>query len=127
MSLIRAAASFRLHLLLAGVFGASGVGLWAYAVHAGQASAAIAAQMLLIHAAALAGLSAARRAGLLPERAGGLAITALACGVLLFSGDLALRALAGMRLFPMASPLGGVTMMASWLAIGLLGALKRGG
>lgn len=127
MKFLRAAASFRLHLLLAGVFGAAGVGLWAFAVHAGQPSAAIAAQMLLIHAAALAGLSAARRAGLLPERAGGLAVTALACGAALFAGDLALRALAGARLFPMASPLGGAAMMASWLAIGLMGALKRSG
>lgn len=109
-------------MLVAGLFGASGVGLWAWGVHAGHASATIAAQFLLIHAAAIAALTAARRAGALPDRAGMLAISAIGLGVVLFAGDLALRAIAGARLFPMASPLGGVVTMAGWLAVGLLGA-----
>ncbi len=112
-------------LLLSGLYGAGGVGLWAWGVHAGQASASIAAQMLLIHAAAIMGLSAARAVGLLPERAGLYAIGAVALGCLLFAGDLALRAIVGVRLFPMASPLGGVLMMLGWLSLGLLGALHR--
>ncbi|MCX7325132.1 MAG: hypothetical protein NTZ14_12015 [Hyphomicrobiales bacterium] len=59
----------RIHLAVACVFGSCGVGLWAWATHAGQPSAAIAAQMLLIHAAAIIGLTAARNGGLLPGRA----------------------------------------------------------
>jgi uncharacterized membrane protein YgdD (TMEM256/DUF423 family) len=109
----------RIHLVIAGLFGAAGVGLWAWGTHAGQASASIGAQMLLIHAAAIVALTAARQVGLLPMRAGAWLILALALGVALFAGDLALRAMAGQRLFPMASPLGGILMMVSWLGLGL--------
>jgi uncharacterized membrane protein YgdD (TMEM256/DUF423 family) len=35
----------------------------------------------------------------------------------LFSGDLALRAFAGHRLFPMAAPTGGIILIAAWLAL----------
>jgi uncharacterized membrane protein YgdD (TMEM256/DUF423 family) len=108
-----------LHLALAGLFGASGVALWAYATHAGQPTAAIAAQMLVIHAGALAALTTARAAGLLPARAAAILIAALALGVALFAGDLAARALIGQRLFPMASPLGGVLMIGAWLGLAL--------
>ncbi|MCU0885689.1 MAG: DUF423 domain-containing protein [Beijerinckiaceae bacterium] len=116
----------QVHLMIAGLFGALGVGLWAYATHAGQPSGAIAAQMLLIHAGALVALTAARRADLLPGRAAVFLISVLAFGVILFSGDLAMRALAGQRLFPMASPLGGVLMMAGWLGLAVLPLLRRG-
>ncbi len=37
-------------------------------------------------------------------------------GSLLFAGDIALRALAGQRLFPMAAPTGGSLLIAAWLA-----------
>lgn len=40
-------------------------------------------------------------------------------GLALFSGDLALRALHGTPLFPMAAPSGGVILMAGWLMAGL--------
>jgi uncharacterized membrane protein YgdD (TMEM256/DUF423 family) len=112
-------------LALAGLFGAAGVGLWAWATHAGQPTAAIAAQMLLIHAAALIALMAARAAGLLPERASLFAAGFLALGVALFAGDLAARAVFGQRLFPMASPLGGVLMILSWLAIAAFAFIAR--
>ena len=116
----------QIHLLIAGLFGASGVGLWAYATHAGQPSAAIAAQMLLIHAAALVALTVARKADLLPGRAATFAISLLALGVMLFSGDLAMRALAGQKLFAMASPIGGVLMIAAWLGLAVLPLFRRG-
>jgi uncharacterized membrane protein YgdD (TMEM256/DUF423 family) len=35
----------------------------------------------------------------------------------LFSGDIALKALAGHRLFPMAAPTGGFISIASWLGL----------
>ena len=116
----------QLHLMIAGLFGALGVGLWAYATHTGQPSAAIAAQMLLIHAAALVALTAARKLDLLPGRAAIYLISLMAAGVILFSGDLAMRALAGQRLFAMASPTGGLLMIASWLGLAVLPLIRRG-
>ena len=81
-------------LLLAGLMGAGGVALAAADAHAAPgAGLAGAAYMLLFHAAALLG------------------------GAALFSGDVALRAFAGHRLFPMAAPTGGVILIAAWLAL----------
>jgi uncharacterized membrane protein YgdD (TMEM256/DUF423 family) len=107
----------RIHLAIACLFGAGGVALWAWATHAGQPSATIAAQMLLIHAAAIIALTAAREAGLLHRRAAMFLISALALGALLFAGDLTARAMSGQRLFPMASPIGGMLMIVSWLGL----------
>jgi uncharacterized membrane protein YgdD (TMEM256/DUF423 family) len=107
----------RIHLAIACLFGAGGVALWAWATHAGQPSATIAAQMLLIHAAAIVALTAARKGGLLHQRVAMVLISALALGVLLFAGDLAVRAVSGQRLFPMASPIGGMLMIAAWLGL----------
>ncbi len=117
----------RIHLAVSCLFGALGVALWAYATHAGQPSAAIAAQMLLIHAAAIMALTVARKSGLLHERAAMFLVSGLAFGVILFAGDLALRAMAGSKLFPMASPLGGILMIASWLGLAITPFLTRRG
>jgi uncharacterized membrane protein YgdD (TMEM256/DUF423 family) len=49
-----------------------------------------------------------------------LALTALAAwalGTILFSGDVALRAFAGQRLFPMAAPTGGIILILAWLVL----------
>jgi uncharacterized membrane protein YgdD (TMEM256/DUF423 family) len=107
-------------LTTAALFGAAGVGLWAWATHAAQPSAVIAAQMLLIHACALIALLAARAVGLLPENASLWAAGGLALGVALFAGDLTFRAAFGQRLFPFASPLGGVLMIVSWFSVAAL-------
>lgn len=115
----------RIHLCIACLFGAAGVALWAWATHAGQPSATIAAQTLLIHAAAIMALTVARSAGLLHEQAAMILVSALAVGVLLFAGDLTVRAIAGQRLFPMASPLGGVLMIAAWLGLAIASFLGR--
>ncbi len=99
---------------LAGVFGAAGVGLAAAAAHlTGEATLKTAADFLLFHAAALLAICAfmrqAPRAPLL------VAGTLVALGTTLFSGDLALRALAGLRLVPMAAPTGGMLLIAGWV------------
>ncbi|MGL4438617.1 MAG: DUF423 domain-containing protein [Bosea sp. (in: a-proteobacteria)] len=107
----------RIHLAIACLFGAGGVALWAWATHAAQPSATIAAQMLIMHAAAIVALTAARDAGLMQQRAAIIFISALAVGVTLFAGDLAFRAISGQRLFPMASPIGGMLMIAGWLGL----------
>jgi uncharacterized membrane protein YgdD (TMEM256/DUF423 family) len=118
--------SCRAHLAIAALFGAAGTILWASATHAaGGGSAAIGAQMLLIHAGAITALVAARSGGLLPERLATWLTSLLAVGVALFSADLGLRGLATQRLFPMASPLGGVMMIVAWLGLAFAPFLGR--
>ena len=41
-------------------------------------------------------------------------------GAALFSAELAMRAFTGDRLFPYAAPIGGSTMMLSWLALAIV-------
>jgi uncharacterized membrane protein YgdD (TMEM256/DUF423 family) len=41
-------------------------------------------------------------------------------GLALFSGDLSLRAMHGIPLFPMAAPAGGLLLMAGWLLAALV-------
>ena len=99
-------------LFLAGLAGACGVALSAYAAHAdGGANLTTAATFLLIHAAAVAGLSAGgtTRRGLLQ------AATLLVLGVVLFSGDITLRSLTGVSPMRMAAPTGGMMLIAGWL------------
>jgi uncharacterized membrane protein YgdD (TMEM256/DUF423 family) len=115
----------KLHLLIAGLFGAIGVALLAAGAHSGGANAGgaanvtLAGQMLLFHAPAIVAATAARRAGLLADRAARLALFVLILGAALFAGDLALRGLAGTRLFAMASPAGGIGLIVGWLGLGL--------
>lgn len=108
----------RIHLLVAALMGASGVVLAALASHAGEANLTIAAQFLLIHAAALPGLTACRKQGLLHDPMASLAAWALILGTVLFAGDLVIRARLGIRLFPFAAPLGGSLMILAWLLAG---------
>lgn len=105
---------------LAALMGAAGVALAALAAHAdGGELAKTASLFLMLHAAALLGLSAHARFG---EGARGLLIAgfALAGGAILFSGDLAARAFFGARLFPFAAPIGGSLMILAWLALAFL-------
>lgn len=107
----------RLFLAVAALFGAAGVALMAAGSHAAGSNAALAGQMLLLHAPALIAAVAARRLGLLRDFVALLALLALAVGAALFAGDLALRAFKGARLFPMAAPIGGGTLLIGWLAL----------
>jgi uncharacterized membrane protein YgdD (TMEM256/DUF423 family) len=100
-------------VLVAGLFGAAGVGLSAVAAHA-SGDLAPAATMLLVHAPALLAIGLAA-APLLTRVAGAV----LAVGVLLFAGDLAARHFLGTRLFPMAAPAGGMAMIAGWLLVAI--------
>ncbi|WP_293867748.1 DUF423 domain-containing protein [uncultured Alsobacter sp.] len=110
-----------LFLGLAGLTGAAGVAAAAAAAHVGGPNLATAAQMLLAHAPAMLGIAAWLRAGkgrADPVAWAGLAIFA---GVALFSLTLAVGALAGLRLFPMAAPTGGFLTIAGWLGLVLAG------
>jgi uncharacterized membrane protein YgdD (TMEM256/DUF423 family) len=102
--------------MFAGLMGAAGVMLAALAAHAASGPGLeSAAQMLLFHAAAVAAVTVGVEMGLLWRPLGLAAAFGFVLGVTLFSGDLALRALADARLFPRAAPTGGVVLIVSWL------------
>ncbi|WP_062219409.1 DUF423 domain-containing protein [Aureimonas sp. D3] len=110
--------SLRIAVVFAGLFGAAGTGGAAYAAHGGgdASLAAIAAAIAFVHAPALLAL------GLGGERLRGAAwpIFGMIIGVVLFSGDLAMRVATGDRLFFNAAPTGGSILILSWLLVSVL-------
>jgi uncharacterized membrane protein YgdD (TMEM256/DUF423 family) len=111
-------------LALAGLAGAAGVALAAIAAHkVNSPGLATAATMLMIHAVAVvAVLTVAMR---LQRPRFWIAVAALMlASVALFSGDIALSTLAGTHIFPMAAPIGGSLLIASWIGVTLLAALE---
>lgn len=106
----------RVLLALGALAGLLGVAASAAAAHvSGADSLKTAAQFLLFHAPAILGLVALAASGATHRILTRLAAGALVLGLALFSGDLALRALHGTPLFPMAAPSGGFALMAGWL------------
>jgi len=117
-------------IVFAGLMGAAGVVLLAAAAHAAPgAGLDSAGQMLLFHALAAVAVAAALSQGLVFRPLAVAAAIGLIGGAALFSGDIALRAFAGHRLFPMAAPSGGVILIASWitLAVAAMVSLFRAG
>jgi uncharacterized membrane protein YgdD (TMEM256/DUF423 family) len=109
-------------VLYAGLAGAAGVALAAAGAHGPALSALTpAAQFLMMHAAAAVAIAAVATRAAHP---GGFLIAALILlvGVTMFSGDIAARTLWGHRLFPMAAPVGGSTMIVGWLVLASAGA-----
>jgi uncharacterized membrane protein YgdD (TMEM256/DUF423 family) len=103
---------------LAGLMGAAGIALAAASAHAALgAGLDSAATMLLFHAAALIGGAALTQQGVLWRPLAFIVLAAWIVGAGLFSGDIAMRAFAGHRLFPFAAPSGGMIMIAAWLAL----------
>jgi uncharacterized membrane protein YgdD (TMEM256/DUF423 family) len=104
---------------LAGLTGASGVILAAVAAHAvPDERLQTAANFLLIHAAAVlavCGLSIAIPRGVWFLGAAALLLS----GSLLFGADLSVRAISGIKLFPMAAPLGGILLIVGWISVTL--------
>lgn len=110
--------------VIAGLLGGAGVILAAAAAHGGAgAGLETASQMLLFHAVAVIAACAAIAGGVVRRPFGIGAALLLIVGVALFAGDLALRAYAGHRLFPMAAPIGGTVMIGGWLLLALAAAL----
>lgn len=99
-------------MTLAALAGALGVAAAARGQHAGEADLAIAANMLLIHAPVLLVLSLVTGRRVLQ-----IAAYVLLAGLVLFAGDLAMRAELGHALFPLAAPLGGIGLIVGWLGI----------
>lgn len=105
-------------IALAGMMGAGEIILAAAGAHAApNAGLESAAYMLLFHAAALLGGAALVHQGLLWRPLMLVVLIAWIAGALLFSGDIALRAYAGHRLFAFAAPTGGIILIAAWLAL----------
>jgi uncharacterized membrane protein YgdD (TMEM256/DUF423 family) len=98
--------------------GAFGVILAAAGAHAAPNTGLdSAAHMLLFHAVAVLAGSALVQLGLLWRPAALIALIGWVLGAVLFSGDVALRAFAAHRLFPMAAPTGGIILIVAWLAL----------
>jgi uncharacterized membrane protein YgdD (TMEM256/DUF423 family) len=105
-------------LVLAGLMGGCGIMLAAAGAHtAPGAGLDSAAYMLLFHAAALLAGAALIQQGVLLRPLALAALAAWIVGATLFSGDIALRAFAGHRLFPMAAPAGGTILIVGWLLL----------
>ena len=105
-------------VLAAALLGACGIVLAAVGAHvAPNAGLGSAASMLSFHAAALLGGAALLHQGLLWRPLLLAVLVAWVVGAALFSGDIALRALAGHRLFAMAAPTGGIVLIGAWLAL----------
>jgi len=108
-------------LFLSGINGALAVLLGAFAAHAmtGRFSPGAihafdtGAHYHLIHAVALGVAAVAIKAG---ARAG-LAASLFQIGIALFSGSLYLWAVTGIRLFVFVTPIGGLALVAGWLAL----------
>ena len=108
-------------VIYAGLAGAAGVALAAMGAHGeGYAALTPSAYFLLMHAAAALAIAALAARSAHPG-AFLLAALILLVGVSLFSGDIAVRTLLGHRLFPMAAPLGGTTMILGWLVVAAAG------
>jgi len=115
----------RAFLLLAALFGFSGVALGAFAAHGLKSR--LSAEYLavfqtgvhyqLIHALAL--LAVALLALQLPGRLLTAAGVLFVLGILLFSGSLYGLTLSGIGKLGMVTPLGGLAFLAGWLCLGL--------
>ncbi len=102
----------RLLVLAGGLCGAAGVAFSAAAAHSGGDNVGTAASFLLMHAPAFVAVGLIG-GGKVPR----IGSWVLLIGLLLFAGDLLMRDYAGMRLFPMAAPAGGLLLIGGWLII----------
>lgn len=112
-------------LLLAAVFGFTGVALGAFAAHGLKAQLSAdylavfqtAVHYQMLHALALLGVAvlAERLPAHLVKAAGGLFVV----GILLFSGSLYALTLSGVGRLGMITPIGGLCFLAGWLCLGL--------
>lgn len=104
---------------LAGLAGGAGVVLSALAAHgpSGGPLLETSANFLMLHAAAAIAVCAVSLAA--PQRGVWFLVPAafFILGSSLFSGDLATRAFAGARLFPMAAPIGGSLLILGWASV----------
>lgn len=119
----------QLWLAVAAVYGATGVMGGAFGAHAlrtrlGPDLLAVwhtAVEYQMFHALALLGVGILMEVRPLPGQ--GVAAACLALGVLVFSGSLYLLVLSGVRALGVVTPVGGVLLIAGWIAL-LVGAIR---
>ena len=113
-------------MILAGLNGAMAIAFAAWGAHGLDGDAARwverGSQFQLLHAVALLALArhcAERRRLFRP------AGTLMVVGIVMFSGSLYLKALGSSLPLPMVTPLGGISLIASWLLLALAGLLAQ--
>ncbi len=106
---------------LAALMGAAGGALAAAGVHANGGELALrGAEFLILHACAALAIAAHARISAAPARALIWVGFAMEAGASLFAAELAAHAFTGSRLFPFAAPIGGSTLILSWLALAIV-------
>lgn len=111
-------------IALAALMGVAGMVLAAAGAHAAPAAGLdSAAYMLLFHATAVLSGAALTYQGALSRPLALAVLAAWVLGAVLFSGDIAMRAFAAHRLFPMAAPTGGAILIGAWLGFFIVAAL----
>jgi uncharacterized membrane protein YgdD (TMEM256/DUF423 family) len=107
-------------IAIGALMGAAGVMLAAAGAHA-QSGVRLdsAGYLLILHAAAVLAGTVALDRGLVWRPLGIVALAGLILGAVLFAADLALRAFAGHRLFPMGAPAGGVVLIVAWIVLAI--------
>jgi uncharacterized membrane protein YgdD (TMEM256/DUF423 family) len=116
----------RLLSVLGCLFGAAGIVLMALAAHGRWTEINYAAVMVLAHAPVLLGVAMAIRLELLRAVLARPAAFVLALAVALFSADVALHAITGDHLFPMAAPIGGTVSIIAWLMLAVSALMAKG-
>src|SRR3984957_15910773 len=103
---------------VAALMGAAGVALAAAGVHANGGELAQRGELfLLLHAVAALAIAEDTGIGAGAGRAFLIVGFVMEAGSILFSAELAMHVFTETRIFPFAAPLGGTTMILSWLAL----------
>jgi uncharacterized membrane protein YgdD (TMEM256/DUF423 family) len=106
---------------VAALMGAAGVALAAAGVHAnGGELAERGALFLLLHAAAALAIAAHAKAAPASARALVTVGFIMEAGAVLFSAELAMHVFSGERIFALAAPIGGTTMLLAWIALAVV-------
>jgi uncharacterized membrane protein YgdD (TMEM256/DUF423 family) len=112
-------------IVFAALAGLAGVALSAMAAHAaGGANLDTAACFLLVHAPVLLAVAALARIDAVQPGLGQAAGWLMVLGLVLFCGDLAVRALRETALFPRAAPIGGFLLMGGWGVLAVAAAIR---
>ena len=109
----------RIAIVIAGLLGATGVAAAAASSHAGAALLGPYALVALTHAPALLAIALTPLSRIFKA---GLAVLAL--GATIFCVDLGARYLFGGPPVPMLAPIGGVSLVAGWLLVGIAGVIS---
>ena len=112
-------------MVIGALAGLVGVALSAAAAHGpGGPNLETASRYLLFHAPVLLAIVALARMGAIHAGTGRIAGWLIVIGLILFCGDLAMRALRNAALFPMAAPTGGFVLMGGWAVLAVAALLR---